>query len=379
MIVDKFFGLFSHDVGIDLGTSNTILLVRGKGIMVREPSVVARHKKTQSVLAVGSEAKRMVGKTPEAVEVVRPLADGVIADYDAAEAMVAYYIKQVHQGGSRLIPRVPRPRVVVGVPSGVTEVEARAVQEAALSSGARVAYLIEEPMAAAIGAGLDVAEPEGRMVVDIGGGTTEIAVISLGGIVLNRSIRTAGDEMDEAIVAFARMKYGLVIGQPTAEIVKITIGSAFEAPKSKGKKKKKSKLSKAKEVVHEAEEKAAEDGPRFSVIRGRDMATGLPKSVRVSSSEIREALAPVVRQIISGVVDTLEETPPELVADIMDHGIVMAGGSSQLRGFDGLLAEQTKMPVWMAKDPASAVVRGAARTLENPTLLDMVKLVGGLK
>lgn len=375
MMIDKFFGLFSHDVGIDLGTANTMMLVVGKGVVVREPSVVARHKKTQAILAVGSEAKRMVGKTPEMIEVIRPLQDGVIADYDAARAMLHYYIRQIHTGQSRWLPRIPRPRVVVGVPSGITEVEARAVQGAAISAGARKAYLIEEPMAAAIGAGLSVEEPEGRMVVDIGGGTTEIAVISLGGIVLNRSIRVAGDEFDEALIAFARMKYNLVIGQPTAEDIKISIGSAYAFEK-KEKKDKEKKMKGIGEIVEGATDG---DGPLYTVVRGRDMGTGLPKSMKFSSVEVREALAPVVRQILSGVIDTIEETPPELVGDILENGIVMAGGSSQLRGLDKLVAEETRMPVWSTPDPQMAVVRGAGKALENPKLLDMVKVVGGMR
>ncbi len=387
-MLDKFFGLFSHDVGIDLGTANTLLLVRGKGVVVKEPSVVARHRRSGAVLAVGSEAKRMLGKAPEAIEVVRPLKDGVIADFDAAEAMLSFYIKQIHEGGSIWLPRIPRPKVVVGVPSGITEVEGRAVADAALSAGARQAYLIEEPMAAALGSGIKVSEPEGRMIVDIGGGTTEVAVISLGGIVLNRSIRVAGDEMDEALIAFSRMKYGLVIGQPSAEEVKIAIGSAVEvgknakAQKHKGTKAQRYKDSKMKgieEVLDEARGEKERSGPLYHVVRGRDLATGLPRSVKFSSVEVREALAPVVRQIVAGIIDTLEETPPELVSDILEHGVVLAGGTSKLRGFDELVAEETKMPVWNSKDPQMAVVRGAGLALEDEKLLQMVKVVSGLR
>jgi rod shape-determining protein MreB len=357
---DSLFGFVSYDIGIDLGTANTMMLVVGKGVVVKEPSVVARNIRTDEVLAVGSEAKRMVGKTPATIEVVRPLKDGVIADYDAAEAMLRYYIRQIHQGGNIFMPRIPRPRVVVGVPSGITEVEARAVQDAALSAGARKAYLIEEPMATAIGAGLAVEEPKGRMVVDIGGGTTEIAIISLGGIVINRSIRTAGDELDEAIITFARMKYGLVIGQPTAEEVKIKIGSAF--------------IKKPKKNT-----KSEPDRDEFFVVRGRDMGTGLPKTMKFSRTEVREALAPVVRQIITGVTETLEETPPELVSDILSDGITLAGGTGQLMGLDQLIAEHTKMSVTQVTDPQLSVVRGCAKTLENYKLLEMVKVVGGLR
>lgn len=359
MIFDKMLGLLSHDVGIDLGTANTMVLVRGQGIVIHEPSVVARHTQTGAVLAIGTEAKKMVGKTPGTIEAIRPLKDGVIADFDAAEAMLAYYIKKVHQGPG-FWHRVPRPRVVIGIPSGVTEVERRAVQEAALSAGAREAYLIEEPMAAAIGAGLKVQEPEGRMVVDIGGGTAEIAVISLGGIVLNRSIRVAGDELDEAIVRFARMKYGLVIGESTAEQVKMAVGSVFRI-----------------EMILKPPDKKT--GVLQTVVRGRDLESGLPKSMKFDSIEIREALLPVVQQIVDAIKDTLEETPPELVSDILEGGIVMAGGTSLLRGFEKLVAEETKMPVWRMEDPMTGVVKGCGAVLDNINLLKRVKVVSGLR
>lgn len=359
LVVDKFLGLLSHDVGIDLGTANTLVLVLGQGIVIKEPSVVARHVQTGAVLAIGMEAKKMVGKTPGTIEAVRPLKDGVIADFDAAEAMLSYYIKRVHQGPG-FWHRVPRPRVVIGIPSGVTEVERRAVQEAALSAGAREAYLIEEPMAAAIGAGLKVQEPEGRMIVDIGGGTAEIAVISLGGIVLNRSIRIAGDELDEAIVRFARMKYGLVIGESTAEQVKMAVGSAYRV-----------------EVIKTVEDKRG--GVLQTVVRGRDLESGLPRSLKFDSVEIREALLPVVQQIVDSIKDTLEETPPELVSDILEGGIVLAGGTSLLRGMDKLIAEETKMPVWRMEDPMTGVVKGCGLVLANPVLLKRVKVVSGLR
>lgn len=359
LIVDKFLGLLSHDVGIDLGTANTLVLVLGQGIVIKEPSVVARHVQTGAVLAIGMEAKRMVGKTPGTIEAIRPLKDGVIADFDAAEAMLSYYIKRVHQGPG-FWHRVPRPKVVVGIPSGVTEVERRAVQEAALSAGAREAYLIEEPMAAAIGAGLKVQEPEGRMVVDIGGGTAEIAVISLGGIVLNRSIRVAGDELDEAVVRFARMKYGLVIGESTAEQVKMAVGSAYRI-----------------EVIKNTNDKRS--GILQTVVRGRDLESGLPRSLKFDSVEIREALLPVVQQIVDAIKDTLEETPPELVSDILEGGIVLAGGTSLLRGLDKMIAEETKMPVWRMEDPMTGVVKGCGAVLENPALLKRVKVVSGLR
>ena len=348
-MLDRFFGLFSHDVGIDLGTANTMVHVKGKGIVIREPSVVARHQKTKEVLAIGSEAKKMIGKTPKMIEALRPLRNGVIADFDAAEAMLTYYIKQVHAGSS-MMPRVPRPRVVVGIPSGVTEVERRAVQEAALAAGAREAFLIEEPMAAAIGAGIPVEESEGHLIVDIGGGTTEIAVISIGGIVVESSVRVAGDEMDQAVVNFARSKYSLLLGERSAEDIKIAIGSAFPLDKE-----------------------------LKSVMRGRDLGTGLPQSIKVTSVEIREALAPVVHQIVGAITDAIEETPPELISDILAHGVTMAGGGSLLRGIDKLIASEVKMPVWVTDDPQTAVVRGCGVVLENPKLLNKVRVVGGLR
>lgn len=346
--VDKLFGLFSHDVGIDLGTANILVWVKGKGIVIREPSVIARNKKTKEVLAIGSSAKKMLGRTPASIETIRPLKDGVIADFDAAEAMLSFYIKKVHESGGYL-PKIPRPKVVIGIPSGVTEVERRAVADVAVDAGAREAHLVEEPMAAAIGAGLPVESPEGIFVVDIGGGTSEIAIISMGGIVLGRSIRIAGDEMDEAIISYVRLKYSLLLGQPTAESVKIGIGSAV--------------LGK----------------DRFMVVRGRDLENGLPKSLKLSSGEIREALATIVQEIVASVVDTIEETPPELVSDIMEKGIVMAGGGSLLVGIDRAVCEATKMPVWVAEDPLTCVVRGCGKVLEDPGLLKKIKVSRGLR
>lgn len=346
--VDKLFGLFSHDVGIDLGTANILVWVKGKGIVIREPSVIARNKKTKEVLAIGSSAKKMLGRTPASIETIRPLKDGVIADFDAAEAMLSFYIKKVHESGGYL-PKIPRPKVVIGIPSGVTEVERRAVADAAVDAGAREAHLIEEPMAAAIGAGLPVKSPEGIFVVDIGGGTSEIAIISMGGIVLGRSIRIAGDEMDEAIIAYVRLKYSLLLGQPTAESVKIGIGSAVSGK------------------------------DRFMVVRGRDLENGLPKSLKLSSGEIREALATIVQEIVASVVDTIEETPPELVSDIMEKGIVMAGGGSLLVGIDRAVCEAAKMPVWVAEDPLTCVVRGCGKVLEDPGLLKKIKVSRGLR
>ena len=348
-MLDFMFGFLAHDVGVDLGTTHIFVLVRGKGIVIREPSVVARQKKTKQVLAIGTEAKKMLGKTPGTIEAFRPLRHGVIADFDATEAMLEYYLRQINEGGG-FFPKVAKPKVVVGVPSGVTEVERRAVAEAAFSAGARQVFLIEEPMAAAIGLDLPITEPTGIFIVNIGGGTSEIAVISLGGIVLNRSLRIAGDEMDEAVVNFLRLKYSLLVGQPTAEEVKIQLGSAYP----------------------QKEEKQM-------VIRGRDLETGLPKSLKISSSEIREALAPTVAQIVTNVADLLEETPPELISDLISRGIVLCGGGAMLSGLDKRLAEETKMPVWLADDPITAVVRGCGRVLEDTSLLKRVRVSGSLR
>jgi len=349
-MLDYIFGLFSHDLAIDLGTANTLVMVLGKGIVVREPSVVARHRKSKKILAIGAEAKRMIGKTPKQIEAFRPLEDGVIADFDATEAMLNHYINRVHENPNSFIPSIPRPRVIVGIPSGVTEVERRAVQEAALSAGARKAYLIEEPMAAAIGAKLPIEDARGSMIVDIGGGTTEIALISLGGIVINKSYRVAGDEMDEAIIHHVRLKHSLLLGSQTAEDVKMKIGSVYPT----------------KEEKHE-------------VVRGRDLESGLPKSVKLSSSEVREALGSVMNHIISAINEVVEEIPPELVGDVSEQGITLAGGGSLLAGIDKLIAQETKIPVWVVDDPLDAVVRGAAATLSNPKLLNRVKVTGGLR
>jgi rod shape-determining protein MreB len=367
-MLDRLWSLVSHDVGIDLGTANILVLVRGKGILIQEPSVVARHKKTKQLLAVGSEAKKMLGKSPATIEVLRPLKDGVIADFDATEAMIRFFIGKVHESGT-VVPKIPRPRVVIGIPSGVTEVERRAVQEAALTAGARQAYLIEEPMAAAIGAKLPITDSSGTFIVDIGGGTTEIAVISLGGIVINRSIRVAGDEMDEAVANFLRLKYSLLVGMTTAETVKIAIGSVFANS---------GKISGDQESL--PEEHVSRTSDSFStVVRGRDLETGLPKSVKITSTEIREALGPVVHQIVTTIRDTLEETPPELVADLLERGIVLAGGGALIPGMDLLISETTKMPVWVADDPLTCVVRGCGRVLEDGNLLNKVRVVGGLR
>ncbi len=337
MIRNGFLSRFSRDMGIDLGTANTLVYVRHEGIVLREPSVVAKRS-DGAILAVGDEAKRMIGRTPSDIHAMRPLRDGVIADFDTTAAMLGYFIRKGMRGRSLL-----KPRVIVGIPSGVTEVEKRAVIDATLQAGAREAYLIEEPMAAAIGAGLPVSEPVGSMVVDIGGGTTEVAVISLGGIVTSKSIRIGGDEMDEAIIQYARKAYNLLIGERTAEEIKIAIGSAYPM----------------------REEQAVD-------VRGRDLVSGLPRTVRVTSAEIREALREPVMAIVDAVKQTLERTPPELSADIVERGIVLAGGGALLRGLDRLLAEETGMPVTLTDDPLSAVVLGTGRALEE---IDALKKV----
>jgi len=346
---DYLFGLLSYDVGIDLGTANTLVYVKGKGIVIREPSVVARHKKTKQILAIGEEAKKMLGRTPGTIEAIRPLKDGVIADFDATEAMLRKYILMVHESG-KLIPRIPKPRVVIGIPSGVTEVERRAVQEAALSAGARQCWLIEEPMAAAIGAGLPIDDAGGVMLIDIGGGTSELAVISLGGIVVNKSIRIAGDEMDEAIIHYVRLRHNMLLGERTAEEVKWQLGNAYP-----------------------------ETTAKQMVVRGRDMENGLPRSLKISSGEVREALSPILKEITTAATELIEETPPELVSDILERGIVMAGGGSLITGIEKLMEDATKMPVFVTEDPMTAVVRGCGMVLDDMALLQRVKVVGGLR
>jgi len=325
------FRYFSRDMGIDLGTANTLAYLRGRGIILQEPSVVAVQEGTRQVVAVGGEAKRMIGRTPGNIVAIRPMADGVIADFDVTQTMLRYFISKAAQRRALF-----RPRVVVCVPSGVTEVEKRAVIDATLHAGAREAYLIEEPMAAAIGAGLPVHEPTGNMIVDIGGGTTEVAIISLGGIVTHRSIRVAGDEMDEAIIHYIKRNYNMLIGERTAEEVKVEIGSAFPM-----------------------------EGEGSIEVRGRDLVTGLPKTLVVSAEEVREALREPVQAIIEAIKVTLERTPPELAADIMDRGIVMAGGGALLHGFDRLVSEETGMPVTLADEPLLAVARGTGKVLEE--------------
>ncbi len=324
---NSVLGAFSRDLGLDLGTANTLVYARGKGIIISEPSVVAMDPRTKKVLSIGAEAKAMVGKTPANIVAVRPLKDGVIADFDVVEKMIAYFIKKAN---------TPRPRVVVGVPSGVTEVEKRAARDAAENAGARKAFVVEEPMAAAIGAGLPVGDPVGSMVVDIGGGTTEVAVISLSGIVVNHSLRIAGDEIDEAVIQFARREYNLLIGERMAEKAKIAAGSAYPLEE---------------EIT--------------VLLRGRDLLTGLPKAVEVSSFELREGIAGPVTAIIEEIRMALEETPPELIADIMEQGIILSGGGALLHGLDRRIMAETNMPVHIADDPLSCVARGAGRMVEE--------------
>jgi len=330
---NKLFGYLSHDIGIDLGTANTLVYVKGKGIVINEPSVVAINQKTGKILAIGKEAKKMVGKTPAHIVATRPLIDGVISDFEVTEQMLKYFIEKVHKESFVFFPR---PRIVVGVPSGVTEVEKKAVIDATISAGAREAYLIEEPMAAAIGVRLPVQEAAGNMIVDIGGGTTEVAVISLGGIVASRSLRIAGDELNENIVQFSRDEANLLLGEKTAENIKITIGSAY-----------------------------LQEEKMEMTMRGRDLVTGLPKEVLISDEQIRRALSRSIKVLIDNIKATIEETPPELVADIMTSGIILVGGGGMLRGLDKLVSEQTKMPVRLADDPLTAVARGAGIVLED--------------
>ncbi len=339
--LSSFLGIFSHDIGIDLGTANTLVFVRGRGIVVDEPSVVAIDTVSKRVLAIGDEAKLMVGRTPSTIVAVRPLRDGVISDFSVTERMLQHFIRQVHE---RFGIGIPKPRVVVGIPSGATEVEKRAVHDAAVAAGARSCYLIEEPMASAIGSKLPVMNPAGQMIIDIGGGTTEVAVIALGGIVVSRSVRAASDAMDQALMQYARQVHNMLIGERSAESIKIEAGSAYPL-----------------------EEEGRVD------IRGRDLATGLPKSVEVSTVEVRDALSPITSEIVHAVQATIEKTPPELVADLMLHGIAMAGGGSLLRGLDRRISAETRFPTYVAADPLRSVVRGCAETLDETETLRKVQ------
>jgi rod shape-determining protein MreB len=334
----RLFDFFSNDIGIDLGTANSLVYVKDRGIVLREPSVVAIQTGTNRVLAVGDEAKRMLGRTPGNITAIRPMKDGVIADFEITEAMLRYFIRKVHN--HRIMVK---PRIIISVPSGITEVEKRAVKDSAIHAGAREVYLIEEPMAAAIGVGLPVQEPAGNMIVDIGGGTTEVALISLAGIVFSRSVRVGGDEMDEAIIQYMKRVYNLMIGERTAENIKISIGSAYPLPE---------------EISFE--------------VKGRDLVAGLPKTLTLTSAEVREALHEPVATIVEAVRFTLERCPPELSADLVDRGLVLAGGGALLKGIDKLIAEQTGLPVHVADDPLSAVAEGTGMVLHEINFLRKV-------
>jgi len=342
-VLNYFLGLFSNDVAIDLGTATTLVYVKGRGIVLREPSVVVVHKRTNEILAVGNDAKLMLGRTPGSIQAIRPMKDGVIADFEVTERMLRYFIAKVHNRRSLI-----RPRIVVAIPSGCTEVEKRAVRDSAEQAGAREVYLVEEPMAAAIGANMPVGEPQGNMIVDIGGGTTEVAVISLGDIVYGKSIRVAGDELDEAIVNYVKRTYNVLVGERTAEDIKIQIGSAFPL----------------------------EQELRMHV-KGRDLVTGLPKTVELTSEEIRGALEEPLVPIIETIKMTLERTPPELAADIVDRGIILAGGTSLLKNLDERLRDETGVPVNLADDPTTAVAMGAGKLLDES--LDFLKKISVLE
>lgn len=338
MFLNPLFGLFSNDLAIDLGTANTLIYVKHEGIVCNEPSVVAVQRNDRGgkkVLAVGTEAKRMLGRTPGNIVAVRPLKDGVIADFEITEAMLRYFIRKVHNRNTLV-----RPRIIIGVPFGITEVEKRAVRESAESAGAREVFLVEQPMAAAIGSGLPITEPTGNMIVDIGGGTTEVAVISLSGIVFSRSVRVGGDKMDEAIAQFIKRKHNLLVGERTSELIKITIGSAYPGEQS-----------------------------QTMEIKGRDIVAGIPKTVTITDAEIRDSLLDPINQVVEAVRVSLERTPPELASDIVDRGIVLAGGGALLRNLDVLLREETGLPVSLADDPLTSVVMGCGKTLDEISLL----------
>jgi len=341
MIIDSILGWFSNDLAIDLGTANTLVYVKGKGIVCNEPSIVAIQKDTNKVLAVGHEAKKMLGRTPGNIAAIRPMKDGVIADFDVTGDMLRYFIAKVHNRKTFI-----SPRIIIGVPSGITQVEQRAVKDAAESSGAREVYLIGEPMAAAIGVGLPITEPSGNMIVDIGGGTTDVAVISLFGIVYSKAVRVGGDKMDEAIINYIKRKYNLLIGERTAELIKIEIGSAYKT----------------------------DDNKRTMEVKGRDLVSGIPKTLIVEEDEIRDALREPVSAIVNTIKLALENTPPELSADIVDRGIVLAGGGALLRGIDLLLREETGLPIIVADDPLAAVVLGVGKVLGELDLLKKLSI-----
>jgi rod shape-determining protein MreB and related proteins len=341
MLFTLVAGFFSNDMAIDLGTANTLVYVKGEGIVLNEPSIVAIHQADNTVLAVGKEAKAMLGRTPGNIVAIRPLKDGVIADFDVTEKMLGYFIRRVHRRRALV-----RPRIVIGVPSGITQVEKRAVRDSAMQAGAREVYLIEEPMAAAIGAGMPIWEPGGNMVVDIGGGTTEVAVISLSGIVYSRSVRIAGDEMDEAIVQYIRKNYNLLVGERRAEEIKIKLGSAYPMGGER----------------------------RTMEVKGRDLIDGIPKTIVIGDDEIRESLREPIMTIVDAVRTALERTPPELAADIVDKGIVLTGGGALLKGLDLLLRQETNLPITVAEDPLSCVVLGTGKVLDELNLLKKVAI-----
>ncbi|MCB9094992.1 MAG: rod shape-determining protein [Halobacteriovoraceae bacterium] len=341
-MIKKFFDWFSNDLAIDLGTANCLVYAKDRGIIVNEPSVVAVHqgmRGVQKVLAVGKEAKEMLGRTPGSIRAIRPMKDGVIADFEVTQAMLRYFIKK-SINGSKFV----KPRIIICIPFGITQVERRAVRESAEQAGAREVYLIEEPMAAAIGAGLPITDPSGNMIVDIGGGTTEVAVISLGGIVYSKSVRVAGDKFDEAIITYIKKKYSLLIGERTSEQIKITLGNAHPL----------------------------EDDNQTYEVKGRDLIGGAPKTIEITAEEVREALGDPISEVIEAIKISLEKTPPELAADIVDNGIILAGGGSLLKNLDVLIKEKTGLPVALAEDPLTCVVRGCGMVLENISLLKQV-------
>lgn len=342
MIVDSIFGLFSNDLAIDLGTANTLIYVKGRGIVCNEPSIVTVQRDTNKVLAVGHEAKKMLGRTPGNILTIRPMKDGVIADFDITGEMLRYFIAKVHNRKSFI-----SPRIIIGVPSGITQVEQRAVRDAAETSGAREVYLIGEPMAAAIGVGLPITEPSGNMIVDIGGGTTDVAVISLYGIVYSKAVRVGGDKMDESIINYIKRKYNLLVGERTAERIKMEIGSAYRV----------------------------DNDERSMEVKGRDLVSGIPKTLILDEDEAREALREPVTAIVNTIKLALENTPPELSADIMDRGIVLAGGGALLRGIDLLLREETGLPIILAEDPLAAVVIGVGKALDEIDLLKKISIL----
>jgi rod shape-determining protein MreB len=345
-VLESFWSLVTHDIGIDLGTSSTLVTVKGHGIVINEPSVVAVNQNTKQVLAVGAEARRMIGRTPASIVAIKPLEDGVISDFDSTEAMIRYFIHKVYEEYPKFL-KLPKPRVIIGIPSSITEVEGRAVIDAALSAGARKVYIIEEPVAAAIGARLPIDDAAGSMIVDIGAGTTDIAVLSLGGIVVDNTIRIAGNEVDEEILNYARHKYNMLIGGKMAEDIKIAIGSATP-------------LKKETDIE----------------VKGRDLVTGLPRIIKMSSIEVREAMVRVLEKIADAIKEAIEQTPPEILSDLLDRGITLAGGGALIYGIDKFLEERLKTPIIITEDPITAVVRGTEILLDEIELLERLQVKG---